>query len=83
MLELYRSALRLRRVTPGLGDGSLSWLDLPKGVLGFTREPGLACVVNVTAVHAELPTGYDVLLSSDALVDGGLPAATSAWLIRH
>ncbi len=83
MLELYRSALRLRRATPGLGDGSLSWLDLPTGVLGFTRESGLACVVNVSAAHAELPTGYDVLLSSDALVDGGLPAATSAWLIRH
>ena len=83
MLELYRSALRLRRATPGLGDGSLSWLDLPTGVLGFTRESGLACVVNVSAAHAELPTGYDVLLSSDPLVDGGLPAATSAWLIRH
>jgi alpha-glucosidase len=83
MLELYRAALRLRHQDPGLGDGTLTWLDLPEGVLGFTRESGLVCVVNVTAAHADLPAGYDVLLSSDALVDGGLPAATSAWLIRH
>ena len=83
MLELYRTALRLRRETPGFGDGSLEWLDLPEGVLGFTREPGLACVVNVSAAHAELPTGYDVLLTSDELVDGGLPDATAAWLRRH
>ncbi len=83
MLELYRSALRLRRETPGFGDGSLTWLDLPDGVLGFTREPGLAVIVNVSAAHADLPTGYDVLLTSDDLVDGGLPAATAAWLRRH
>jgi alpha-glucosidase len=83
MLELYRSALRLRRETPGFGDGSLTWLDLAEGVLGFTREPGLACIVNVSAAHATLPTGYDVLLTSDDLVDGGLPAATAAWLRRH
>ena len=83
MLELYRAALRLRRETPGFGDGSLTWLDLPEGVLGFTREPGLACIVNVSAAHAALPSGYDVLLTSDDLVDGGLPAATAVWLRRH
>jgi alpha-glucosidase len=83
MLELYRSALRLRRETPGFGDGSLTWLDLPEGVLGFTREPGLAVVVNVSAALTGLPEGYDVLLTSDDLVDGGLPAATAAWLKRH
>ena len=83
MLELYRAALALRRATPELGDGDLVWLDLPEGVLGFTRGSGVACVVNVSAAHAELPAGYDVLLASDDLVDGGLPAATSAWLVRH
>ncbi len=83
MLELYRAALALRRATPELGDGDLFWLDLPEGVLGFTRDAAVACVVNVSAAHAELPAGYDVLLASDDLVDGGLPAATSAWLVRH
>jgi len=84
MLELYREALRLRRQTPALGDGGLTWLDLPEGVLGFTREPGFACVVNVTDTHAVLPEGYDILLTSDDLdTEGRLPAATSAWLIRN
>jgi alpha-glucosidase len=84
MLELYREALRLRRETPALGDGRLTWLDLPEGVLGFTREPGFACVVNVTSAHVALPEGYDILLTSDDLgTEGRLPAATAAWLARH
>jgi alpha-glucosidase len=84
MLELYREALRLRRETPALGDGRLTWLDLPEGVLGFTREPGFACVVNVTSAHVALPEGYDILLTSDDLgTEGRLPGATAAWLARH
>jgi alpha-glucosidase len=83
MLELYRAALRLRHTTPGFGDGDLAWLDLPPGALGFTREPGLACLVNVSAAHVDVPDGYDVLLASDDLVEGRLPPATSAWLRRH
>jgi len=82
MLELYRAALHRRRETPALGDGELTWLDLPEGVLGFTREPGFGCVVNVTAEPVALPTGYDVVLASGPLPDGMLPAATSAWLAR-
>ena len=81
MLELYREALRLRRLTPALGGGPLTWLDLPEGVLGFTRDPGFACVVNVTGAHVAMPEGYDILLTSDDLdAEGRLPAATSAWL---
>jgi alpha-glucosidase len=83
MLELYRSALSLRRDTPALGDGDLSWLDLGAGVLAFTREPGFACVVNVSAEAVAVPAGYAVLLSSDDPVDGALPGATAAWLVRR
>ena len=84
MLELYREALRLRRQTPALGGGSLTWLDLPEGVLGFTRDPGFACVVNLTGAHVALPEGYDILLTSDDLdAEGHLPPATSAWLTSH
>jgi alpha-glucosidase len=82
MLELYRSALALRRTTPALGDGDLAWLDVAEGCLGFSREPGFVCLVNVTAEPCELPAGYDVVLSSDDLVDGLLPSATSVWLTR-
>ena len=82
MLELYRAALHRRRRSAALGDGELTWLDLPEGVLGFTREPGFACIVNVTADPVPLPEGYDVALASGPLTDGLLPAATSVWLAR-
>ena len=82
MLELYREALRLRRATEALGDGELTWLDLDEGLLGFTREPGLVCLVNVDAAPTPLPEGYDVLLASSPLEEGLLPAATSVWLTR-
>jgi alpha-glucosidase len=82
MLELYRAALRLRRDTEALGDGSLAWLDLPEGVLGFTRDPGFACLVNVSADPQPLPDGYAVLLASEPLADGLLPRDTSVWLTR-
>ncbi|MGZ4437584.1 MAG: glycoside hydrolase family 13 protein [Nocardioidaceae bacterium] len=80
MLELYRAALHARRAHPALGDGGLTWLELPDGALGFTREPGFACIVNVSAEPLALPEGYDVLLASADLVDGRLPGDTSVWL---
>ena len=55
MLELYRAALRLRRAHPALGDGSLRWLETPGGVLAFARDPGFACVVNVSGQPAPFP----------------------------
>jgi alpha-glucosidase len=82
MLELYRAALRLRRATPALGDGELTWWDQPDGVLGFARGAELGCLVNVTGDPVPLPEGYDVLLASGPLTDGRLPAATSVWLHR-
>ena len=51
-------------------------------MLAFEREPGFACVVNVSAGSVPPPPGYDVLLTSDELVDGALPAATAAWLFH-
>ena len=56
MLTLYRTALRLRREHPALGDGALTWLPAaPPGVLSFTREPGFLCVVNLSPARVELP----------------------------
>ncbi|MFG3493809.1 alpha-amylase family glycosyl hydrolase [Streptomyces sp. NPDC047928] len=40
-LELYRSALALRREHPALGAGdAVEWLPAPEGVLAFRRRPG-------------------------------------------
>jgi alpha-glucosidase len=80
MLELYRSALRLRRANPALGDGSLRWVDAPDGVLMFEREPGFRCVVNLGDEPVALPEGVEVLLASAALEDGRLPVDGAVWL---
>jgi len=81
MLELYRTALRLRRELPALGDGRLRWLSDPTSdVLAFAREPEFACAVNVGPTPVELPDHSRVLLTSLPLADGLLPTDTAAWL---
>ncbi|MGY0488170.1 glycoside hydrolase family 13 protein [Streptomyces sp. WG-D5] len=83
-LEMYRSALAVRRTTPGLGAGdSVKWHgDAPRGVLHFER-PGFACTVNTTGAAVRIPAPGEVLLSSAPVtVDGGhvtLPADTTVW----
>ncbi|MFC5287848.1 glycoside hydrolase family 13 protein [Actinokineospora guangxiensis] len=77
MLEFYRAALRLRRDL--LGDGALTWVDQPPGVLAFTRE-NLVCVVNLSAESVALPDG-EVLMASGPL-DGALPPDTTVWVAR-
>ncbi|MFB7292285.1 glycoside hydrolase family 13 protein [Actinacidiphila glaucinigra] len=81
-LELYRSALRLRRELPGLGDGPMRWLDAPEGVLAFSR-PGLVCTVNTLSAPVQLPVpGRPVLSSGPVAFTGGsvrLPADSCIW----
>ncbi|TVT45380.1 glycoside hydrolase family 13 protein [Amycolatopsis rhizosphaerae] len=80
MLNLYRAALRLRHEHPALGDGELSWLDSPPGVLCFRREPGLVCMANLSPVPCPLPSHEQVVLASEPLEDGKLPTDTAVWL---
>ncbi|MFI7096467.1 glycoside hydrolase family 13 protein [Streptomyces lydicus] len=81
-LELYRTALRLRRVQPGLGDGGMSWQPAPDGVLAFTR-PGLLCTVNTLPHDVELPSPGTPLLSSTPVTVNGsvavLPGDSCIW----
>ncbi|MDX6354598.1 MAG: alpha-glucosidase, partial [Streptomyces sp.] len=79
-LELYRSALALRREHPALGAGTaLTWLDTPAGVLAFHRTEaddaaartrltgaGFVCTVNLTAAPVTLAAPGRPLLSSEA-----------------
>ena len=84
MLSLYRSALRIRREHPALGDGSLEWLDVPYGAIAFRREPGFACLVNLSADPLPLLAGSTVVLASGQLTDGNrIPADTAVWLTRR
>jgi alpha-glucosidase len=80
VLALYRSALRIRRELPALGDGDLQWLPAPEGVLAFSRTPGFSCVANVSAEPMALPAGSPVLVSGPLTADGLLPPDTAAWI---
>ncbi|MDQ6816331.1 MAG: glycoside hydrolase family 13 protein [Actinomycetota bacterium] len=82
-LELYRHALHIRRAQPGLGDGTLSWLQAPAGALAFAREPSFVCVVNVSAEPVAAPDDAELLLSSGPLTDDGrVPQDVAAWFGR-
>ncbi|MCC5478968.1 glycoside hydrolase family 13 protein [Streptomyces barringtoniae] len=80
MLELYRTALRRRREHPALGDGTLTWLDAPAGVLAFRRDPGFVCVVNLSAEPYPLPAHTEILLSGEPVEDGLLGPDQAVWL---
>ena len=69
--------LRLRREL-GLGSGTLTWLDSPKGVLMF-ENAGVLVVINVSGDPVAVPAGREVLVAS-AAVDGEIPENTAAWL---
>ena len=78
MLTLYRTGLNLRRTH--LGDGTLTWLDSPPGVLTFRRDSGLTSITNLTPAPIELPPYDELLLASIPLDEGQLPSDATAWL---
>ncbi|MFG3705822.1 glycoside hydrolase family 13 protein [Micromonospora sp. NPDC047670] len=80
MLELYRAALAIRRSHPALGDGAMTWLPAPDGVLAFHRPPGFTCLVNLSARAVPLPPHAERLLASGPLDDELLPPDTAVWL---
>ncbi|MGY5130517.1 glycoside hydrolase family 13 protein [Streptomyces nigrescens] len=81
-LELYRTALALRRRLPGLGDGEMSWAPAPDGVLAFTRA-GVLCAVNTLGHEVELPPPGALLLASAPVTGNGaaavLPGDSCTW----
>jgi alpha-glucosidase len=82
MLALYRRALAIRRGHKALGDGALTWVDGPAGVLSFARDPGFRCVVNLAAEPAQLPEGAVLLASGPLADDGRLPPDAAVWIAR-
>ena len=87
-LELYRSAIAVRREHPALGAGdAVEWLDdVPTGVLAFRRsspDGDLVCVANTADRAVRLPAPGRLLLAStpvtvveDELL---LPADATVW----
>jgi len=84
-LNLYRTALRLRRTEDALHDDAFAWLS-PAGeeTLVFGRGDGFTCAVNLSSRPVRLPEHTAVVLSSTPLPDGSdhLPADTAVWLRR-
>lgn len=77
-LELYRSALRLRRQLQTAE--TLEWVDTGRDdVLAFRRPGGWVTVTNFGTAEAPLPAG-EVLLTSAPLRDGQLPGEATAWI---
>ncbi|WP_328296914.1 glycoside hydrolase family 13 protein [Streptomyces sp. NBC_00435] len=80
-LELYRSALGLRRSEPDLVSGEFAWLPAPDAALAFTRGSGFTCLVNLGAEAVELPRHTSLLLASGPLTERGLlPGGTAVWM---
>ncbi|MEU5218571.1 glycoside hydrolase family 13 protein [Streptomyces sp. NPDC020807] len=78
VLELYRSALRLRRDHPALGAGrAVEWLEPVPGVLAFRRDSdagGLVCAVNTS----DRPVPLDATGLGDPVLWSAEPPATDA-----
>ena len=90
MLELYRTALRLRHAEADLQGDDFRWLPAPAdGALYFKRGAGTGagfrCLVNASDRPVALPEHGGIVLSSSPLValedDADLlPANTAVWL---
>ena len=79
MLELYRTAITLRRELLA-GCDEIEMLRAPAEVVAYERGTGIVCAVNMGADAAPMPDG-ELLLSSGP-VDGRLPGDTAVWLRR-
>ena len=90
-LQLYRTALRLRRSAAQLGDGELRWWSAPDDTVLIFERPGgdagtaasgrtssIVCAVNLGQHAVPAPAG-ELLVASGPLVDGALPPDTAGW----
>jgi alpha-glucosidase len=82
-LELYRSALALRRSEPALAGRRLRWIEGSDDLLILERAAGsdrVQCIVNFGSVPEELPSGQVLLCSGNLTPEGQLPAEMTAWI---
>jgi alpha-glucosidase len=83
VLNLYRTAIGLRR-RHLLGRGHrLVWAASAPGVLAFSRGEGFECVVNFSGDVVALEPAAGLLVASGALDGRSLPSDTAAWLVNR
>jgi alpha-glucosidase len=80
MLQLYRTALRLRREIRDLRGPDLHWLPAPEGVLHFRRGERFECLANLGDSAVRLPEG--VVLSSRAGDGQVVEPDTAVWVVH-
>ena len=78
-LELYRSAIALRRAL--MSGEKLTWLPSVAGTLWFERENGWSSFTNFTDTEVELPAG-EVLIASSPVSGTTLAGNSTVWLKR-
>ncbi len=76
-LKMYREMIALRAQLQGAE--TLEWVKSRKKVVHFTRPGGWHSITNFGKKSIELPAGT-VVISSGPLVEGKLPAHTTAWI---
>lgn len=91
-LNLYRSSLRIRSKHPALQPSqnedmsqSIKWLESPKGILAFRREPNFVLISNTTDLLSSFEIEGELLLASSAGVTHAngifvIPAHTTCWI---
>lgn len=91
-LELYRTALRIRRTHPALSTAAaqIVWEETRPGILAFTRAAGgtaLTCVVNIGDAPLVSTEYGELLVASTALTREGsgylIPVDAAAWFERR
>ena len=79
-LNLYRTALRLRREhLPA--DDRLVWRESPDAVVSLIRSNGLRCILNTGPDPVDLPPGRVLLMSAEQADQAVLPGDSAAWLL--
>jgi alpha-glucosidase len=77
-LNMYRTALEIRRKEAGLGDGAMEWVDFGPDVLAFRRAGNFLCLVNFGG-EIKLPEG-ELLVSSSPIRNFSLSPDTAVWM---
>jgi alpha-glucosidase len=81
-LELYRTALRLRRAHPALGAGTeVTWLDAPEGVLAFRRDAAAFAASTAAGTDGAAGTGGDTNGATGTGGDAGAGAGQGLGLV--
>lgn len=77
MLELYRTAIALRRQLTGFAGEDFRWLPAHQQALHFERGDGVRCLVNLGT--SPIDVAGEIVVSSVPVAQAQLPADAACW----